>query len=422
MSRSVRGVHVWLANTLPVYTKYSQAVSSAESLRGTLQIDDLFTSGVDASNKKAMLSDSQILTVLALSGFSSALSLFGSASIIYLIAKKQTWRDSIFQRIMLNVSIADAIWSFGNMVHAFMIPSEAEHTVIAFGNAITCNVAGFVTGVLATSSLYSCVLSAYFFLKITRSWSEARTKRVFEPWIHVVSWGFPALLCILVLFSGGYQPSDFNVCLADRSDDASIMAKTVAAVSSLLILFPAVAGFVFIWLMYASVRRQQIRSQHYDFSEQDKQRRRNTKIVATQGIFYSLAFFNTFISLIISVVAEGYILDRSSSTTSEEPRIRKGVFYASLLLFVMLPLQGFLNWIVYIRPNLVQWKVANPEESWWWAYRQVMSGNPTPRAARGVSQGSKTIAGSSTMQLPESTPPEIRSCADASIEDGGPRD
>ena len=382
-------------------------------------------SGIDKRIKGAMLSASEALTVVVLTQVSSALSVFGSVSIIYLIGKKQKWRDSMFHRIMLNVSIADAVWSFGNLFHALMIPSESEHGIIALGNATTCNVAGIVVGILATSSIYSCVLSAYFFFTITRSWSEAQMRRLLGPWIHIVAWGIPTILSILVLFAGGYQPFDFNICLPGRSDDASIMARALGAVSSLLIVLPALVGFVLIWLMYASVRRQQIRSQRYDFAgPADKECQQKTKAIATQGIFYSLAFFNTFMALLFTAVAESFLFIGSSSATSaEEPRVRKGVFYATFLLFLMLPLQGFWNWIVYIRPNLVQWKVANPDESWWWAYRQVMSGNPTPRVARGVSQdptNSRFV--DSSIQLPESAPPEIRSCVDASIEDGGPRD
>ena len=38
--------------------------------------------------------------------------------------------------------------------------------------------------------------------------------------------------------------------------------------------------------------------------------------------------------------------------------------------------------MIYIRPRLLRWKDANPDQSWLWAYRQVLGGKPAPTTRR----------------------------------------
>lgn len=316
---------------------------------------------------------------------------------MYLIGMESKWRHSFFHRIMMGVCLADLIFSVGNMMHPFMLPSDTG-LLYAFGNAVTCNIAGFLIPTLSSSMLYSCILSTYFFLTITRGWNEEKATRAFEPWIHIAIWGSQILPASLMFVLGGYAPSELRICSAVRGDEAHKMAQVVVSIAHAVAVLSAVAGFVLIWLMYVGVRRQRLRIQRYhipsslDTSDRDNQ----TKAVATQAVFYSLAFLNTFIAIVVFGVAQAIVENR---TAGGHNMFRHGrvFFYSTLPFYFTLPLQGFLNWIIYIRPNLMRWKNANEEKSLLWAYKKLLSGEAVPKIGTSAS-GSVSIRGAFVLE------------------------
>lgn len=354
-----------------------------------------------------MVRDYDILASFFLVEISSSLSVFGSVSIVYLISKKSEWRHSIFHRIMMGMCLSDFIFSVGNMLHLFMLPAETG-VLLAFGNDVTCSIAGFSIAMLTASSLYSCVLSTYFFLTITRGWNEEKASKVLEPWIHIVSLGFPLIPASMNFAFGGYKPSVLMVCGTDKSDEASKAAKLLSLTFSLLTVLPALIGFVLIWLMYAGVRRQHLRNQRYRFAASDREcQHKQTKAVATQALFYSLAFLNTFLAIILFAVAFAALNPGTPPDVEDFENIRRDVFYLLQPLYVMLPLQGVLNWVIYIRPNLMRWRTANEDKSLWWAYQKVLSGEAIPRTGGTSSCESPRRSTVPTEQLPESTPSNV---------------
>ena len=50
--------------------------------------------------------------------------------------------------------------------------------------------------------------------------------------------------------------------------------------------------------------------------------------------------------------------------------------------FCLLSFGLVLNCCIYIRPRLCRWKDANPDQSWFWAFKQVLSAAPPPTTAR----------------------------------------
>ena len=99
-----------------------------------------------------------------------------------------------------------------------------------------------------------------------------------------------------------------------------------------------------------------------------------------QSICYTLVFLAPLLPVILTSILDSIYL------TPELEQARdlqdKGVVVAAYFItFMLFPLQGLLNWIIYTRPSLVRWKVANPEKSWTWAYLRVLSGESAPTTA-----------------------------------------
>lgn len=110
--------------------------------------------------------------------------------------------------------------------------------------------------------------------------------------------------------------------------------------------------------------------------------------MATQCICYTGAIINLLFWFGVDPALKGHYhrigtLDGSTQTDLVELlRDDTGYLCFMILLWMLFPLQGLYNWIIYLRPRLVRWKDAHPELSWCGAYQQVLSGKPVPTSNR----------------------------------------
>ncbi|KAL3911284.1 MAG: hypothetical protein SGILL_007340 [Bacillariaceae sp.] len=116
------------------------------------------------------------------------------------------------------------------------------------------------------------------------------------------------------------------------------------------------------------------------------------KQISTQAVCYAAAYLAGMLCVVVANVVDDIYLDESSESLQvlgEEPLY----FFVIFMVWLLFPLQGFFNAIIYIRPRLVRWKHHYEDSSWWFAFRMVLTtetppgwGQPTESACSRVRQ------------------------------------
>lgn len=364
----------------------------------------------------AVLSSILFLTTL--------LSVLGSSNVVYLILYRQ-WGDwTLLHRILLGLCCCDFISSFSGFLQPMLLPSDTM-LPIAFGNMATCRIAGFGVYFFLGSTIYFCELSLYFYLTIRHAWTETKTVQFLEPWVHVIPWTIVLTHNILGIALNVFQPSSvIGLCLigcelefgTDRCVEGfnptfakflQIPSSIVPAVCALLGVFWTVGVWKAVYSQEATMSRYAfenpsethngesntvplrhsgtttgVRSRAFQQSVNLGAQHKKTEAVAQQAIRYCAAYLNSFIGgLIWTITRLIFELDRkrrlgvSSQST--------GLYFSLLIVFLVHPLFGFLNWLTYVCPLVRKVRRANPRRSWVWSYNKIL----TKRNPRGQATG-----------------------------------
>lgn len=134
------------------------------------------------------------------------LSLLGSCSIFYDIwsDRKQKLKRPYF-RILLGLSIADAITSFWLGLSTWPIPEGTDGVYGASGNTQTCTAQGFFVQLIVLSPCYNLNLSLYYLLLGKYHLTEEQISKRFERYMHagaiITAFGFAIVGLPLTLYN-----------------------------------------------------------------------------------------------------------------------------------------------------------------------------------------------------------------------------
>jgi len=331
-------------------------------------------------------SPAQYYATVVASIVSSLLSLAGSSAVI--IASFKASRDSNYQRLVLSLSVADALSSFTNIFHPFMLPRyvrEAAGLLWASGNEATCSAAGFffVLGP-ALVSFFSLYLSAYFFIKVRYNLQDEFIKKSLilpgSVFALVVCFGF----AITGVATNGYGPRVYhNVCsfgdceigMLEECEFETGLSWYLGWIHVALIVLPALISLGFTVAVYFSVKAKLQATQRFSFENCLEE---NKLLTATrsQAFWYALAYWNSFIWYLVFGIVGG------DDFLLEDNEGKPGYFSLQLLSWWFFPLQGFVNFIVYTRPRYLQWRQSSPDKSIFFAFRQAISLQPVGATAQ----------------------------------------
>jgi hypothetical protein len=126
-----------------------------------------------------------------------------------------------YYRLILGLSSMDVLFSFNAAVSTLVLPRDTPDVQFAYGTTFTCEVSGFLWQVGQGTVFYSACLSFFYLLTIRFGIKEKTIGRYIEPWLHIVSIGWPLALAIVGLsfdyfnaLGGGlgwcYFVSDYN--------------------------------------------------------------------------------------------------------------------------------------------------------------------------------------------------------------------
>mmetsp|Transcript_23316 Transcript_23316/g.49237 ORF Transcript_23316/g.49237 Transcript_23316/m.49237 type:complete len:342 (+) Transcript_23316:164-1189(+) len=135
-----------------------------------------------------------------------ALSITGSLSILYdILSDRKRKLQRPYYRILLGMSIFDALTSFWVGLSTWPIPRGTPGVYAAVGTTATCTAQGFFIQLMVMSPLYNLMLSIYYFLVGKHHLTDEEIATRYEKFMHVcalaVGFGFAILGLPLTLYN-----------------------------------------------------------------------------------------------------------------------------------------------------------------------------------------------------------------------------
>lgn len=313
------------------------------------------------------------------------ISLLGSSLIFYVLSRDRPTIQQCsptFRRIMMGLCFFDLVSSATYVVLGpWAVPEASGTSYGAHGTTTTCGVMGFGLHQMLGSGLYSTCLALYHCLVIVYGYKEGWIAKRMEPWMHLISAGFPLVTGSYALAAEFMNPlenipgfcwiapypwhcPDYEEIPCERGEDyltlSHICGPYLFAPTSLLMV-------ACMWLIFRSVRRTEARLRRYADSGRAAAWEMSRQAGWT-GIRYVLSFFLTFIFAVILQV---------NDTANED-------FIWSLLAMIFMPLIGLFNALIFFGGG--RWQVLTGESralhfvTWFWSCRQKADPKKTTTA------------------------------------------
>jgi len=279
---------------------------------------------------------------------SSTLSLLGSCAIIYIIIsarKRKLTRPK--NRLMLMMSFFDVLQSIAMVIATAAIPRETG-IYGSVGNNVTCQIQGIFMILGISVPLYNTSLNLFYLLSIRYNMDPERFSHRIEPILHAISILGPTLFAAIYSTTGSIKPSG-TACIVPM-DSSCVVFGILFTFCVIFSLFSMSSIAYMVYEQSKNIRRYMFRQQSSTILEE-----RETII---QALLYASAFLLTFTFPYIQAF---YFLI-------------KGEFSPALAVFtaIFYPLQGFWNFLFYIRPGVKHVRNIDPSKSLIGAVREVI--------------------------------------------------
>jgi len=282
-------------------------------------------------------------TLTWISRLSSIHSVIGSLAIIYIIISDQSRKLARPKnRLMLFMSIFDSIQSAAMAIST----TGTLHPA-------TCQIQGVCIWLGVAVPLYNSSLNLFYLLSIRYNMDPDYFSAKIEPYLHAVSILYPITAAISYAVVGLIRSIGGHICWS--TGIPVFLGWGLPVICSLIFCFFSMAS------VYQAVTRQINDNNKGSTCLEIAQVNNNSELeeTRTQALLYSLAFFLT----VIFPLAQGLTYRYMSNTVYSIFLICTMIFY---------PLQGFLNFIFYIRPNLRHVRKMHPEKYFLRAVQEVV--------------------------------------------------
>jgi len=371
------------------------------------------------------LTDSQEIALIILQICSGVLSMIGSSVIVYKIFRtlSKHQKTTPNDRIILGLSCCDIVASVTYIIGPFMLPRDTSQVVWALGGDGSCQVLGFLMQISCLWSLwYNCMLSYYYLLTVRFKVSRKVMRQKFEPWMHLSGIIFFPITAITGYFANWYGEQGLTMtcwvrdvptgCDADgimcTGDATNLVSYIYGAIPTVVTFLSLVVNNI---IIYVFVRRTLVvpkpktpslrggfpandietddasNSDHQSDSAEPAQsdvqheehlnrilfRQRLTREAATQGFLYVTSFLLTASPLFILQVLDGsFGFDKEN---------QESLYPLLVLNSLLLPLQGFFNVFIYVKPTYERFRIRNPEQPRWITLKQALFDPKVPKIA-----------------------------------------
>jgi len=313
-----------------------------------------------------------------------SLSFFSSLSIVHSFVRDlENKIKHPYHRILFEISIFDIIGSFSYILSTIPSPKDTENIYLAKGNTLTCTLQGFGIQLSFAVPYLTAVLMLYYVLTIRFGWSNEKFRKKCEVYVCSLAILWPLIFGIILLCIGAFNNTG-NVCwinVIPKGCDlkgSEIACKRGLSADSILNYInsgiPLILSFLFIlicailiWHHVWGVERKmskwtfesnlnssftlgnegsstKIRGRKAKKNpSKNRVKMNNTRKVSIQASLYVLAFIATFTPPFV----------KNIMSTSN--------VFLSLTIQVLYPLQGFWNFLIYIRPRFLRLNEICPQ-------------------------------------------------------------
>jgi len=338
----------------------------------------------------------------------ATLSLIGSCAILHKIFR-QIRRDNYttpYERIILGLSCCDVLSSLTYAIGPFLLPSDTSKRPWALGNDSTCTFLGFFNQLACFWAVwYNCLLSFYYLLTVRFGVKKKVFRKKYELPMHLSGAIFFPLTATIGFFGGFYSEERYTMtCWIGGTDYTVLIAYLFGAVPSIITLLSVTINnlviYIFVRRLLLSpsqktaikgptvdtlsstppipemiVANEQaipgnVKNKNLDIenrvplSEADNmlttrlsRKQRLAKEAAVQGFLYVGCFLLTYTPASIILVIDGNV---------ENGKENLSMLYPLMVLnSLLLPLQGFFNFFIYVKPSYDRFRGANPNKSKW---------------------------------------------------------
>jgi hypothetical protein len=336
----------------------------------------------------------QQVAITLVPAFSGTLSILGCSCIIWMLMQNNGKKlKSVKYRFLLVLCSSDIVYSLWLVPFALPIPKGTFGVWGAMGNYASCNAQGFFLQFGNIGTFYNTALSLYFYKSLCYSMNDEQIAKRYEKWIHIVSvvwwlgtaiaawqqdlYSYSGLGCWIAPEPLRCHGRDDIDCI--RGEDAYIYAWVYAGI-------PLFLNFMYItyamWMIYMKVKEVSLGSQRWSIGMIDASivsssigveaipwldksltdgstRSQISEITSRRGSIslndrsrYSERTKEAALQCFLYVIA--YVATRMLSFIVVLIEMFGGTapFYVLLIENVLLPLRGFANVFIFLRPRI----------------------------------------------------------------------
>lgn len=277
---------------------------------------------------------------------SGSLSILGSFSIIYMVISDRTRKLYLpFHRLMLSMSVFDILHSIAIVISTAAHPQEST-SFGGKGNMHTCATQGFFIVLGLAVPLYNSCLNIFFVLTIRYNISRKHFTK-FEPALHAIAILVPLSMAIIFTASGHMVP-DTSVC----HPTGKFPIWTGLSVLMFCFIICITSMICICWTVISQAKKMEKYSSYQKSRNTSTRSRVNDdkKRTIKQAVLYTLSFILTYAFPILVIFYQ-------AEKNGVPPTLK-------VLLNIFYPLQGFWNFIFYIRPGVQYVMRISPDKTY----------------------------------------------------------
>mmetsp|Transcript_26122 Transcript_26122/g.52498 ORF Transcript_26122/g.52498 Transcript_26122/m.52498 type:complete len:493 (+) Transcript_26122:185-1663(+) len=322
--------------------------------------------------------------------FTGTLSMIGSGLIIHQVLRSPKNRNRVYHRLLLAMSICDFNTSFWYFLSTWPIPAGTSNVFAPSGTQASCTAQGFFIQFGIATPLYNAALAFYYLLTIRYQWREKRMKKA-ERYLLAVPlvWASGTSLAALgmTLFNnanlwcwissvplgckGSLRNDGVNDC--ERGNNQWIYrwiffygplwtAILLSGVAMLLTYFSVAQTEKASskWKNNDTFKYEPTDSALRKKKEKEESDRKHSKQVSSQAFYYLMAFFLSWTPATLTRLIQ---------------MVSFKTYYPLILLMAITnPMQGLLNYLVYMRPRWLAYRKRHPEWGRCMAFAMIFRG------------------------------------------------
>jgi hypothetical protein len=261
------------------------------------------------------------------------LSFFGACYIVGDVLSQPQHRTTVYHQLLLAMACFDMITATAWSLATAPLPKEeAFYIEGAHGTEESCRAQAFFVQLGFTSVFYNLSLSLYYVLVIVYSWREHSLRK-----IRLLLHGCPVLLGVGLALGGlpFYDWIEYSCHLVPPPDEPIWKVLVFAALPIGISIVTITCAMI---RVYWSVRSKSQASRKWSLAFGNTNRLEQR--VFWQALLYTLSFYVTW-PIVLSVYITSF-------------DVKLDAYGFTLVVAFVAPLQGFNNFLVYVRPKLMR--------------------------------------------------------------------